>query len=82
MIFTMKLRNSIAALIVGLVLALPGAVRAEDNSDITHDARTEGFTPKAQVEKNSVALVWLLFIFLALVSMGVLFKDAKRSHLD
>jgi hypothetical protein len=35
-----------------------------------------------QVQKASVALVWLAFLFLSLISMAAIFKDAKRTHLD
>jgi len=47
-----------------------------------HDARTEGYAQKVQVAKASVALVWLAFLFVSVVSMAAIFKDAKRTHLD
>ena len=77
----MKWRRFFAALLISGVLAFPTAARADDE-DITHDARTEGYPNKVQVTKASVALVWLAFLFLSVVSMAAIFKDAKRTHLD
>ena len=82
MIAAMKWRKLITALLLGLVLMFPAKARAADDEDVKNDARTEGYQAKVQVEKSSVALMWLLFIFLAIVSLAVLFKDARRSHLD
>ena len=77
----MKWRRFIAALLLGGVLAIPTTARADDD-EVLHDARTEGYGQKVQVTKASVALVWLAFLFLSIVSMAAIFKDAKRTHLD
>jgi len=79
----MKWRRIIAACVLSSVLAMPSPARAAvEEEEVLHDARTEGFQGKVQVQKASVALVWLAFLSLALVSMAALFKDAKRTHLD
>lgn len=78
----MKWRRTLAAIVILGVLAFPAAARAADEEEILHDARTEGYTGKVQIDKGTTALVWLAFIGLSLVSLGVLFKDAKRTHLD
>ena len=66
-----------------LVLALPGTARAaNDDEDIKNDARTEGYQPKAQVAQNGTALTWLTFSLMSVIALAVLFKDAKRTHLD
>jgi hypothetical protein len=83
MMLFMKWRRSIAAWIMCGVLALPSSARAAaEEEEVLHDARTEGFPGKVQVQKASVALVWLAFLFLSLISMAAIFKDAKRTHLD
>jgi hypothetical protein len=46
------------------------------------DARLEGYTSNVTLEGGSAALTWVLFIVLALLALGALFKDAKRTHLD
>lgn len=68
-----------------MVLALPaGAARgaSSDDDEVQHDARTEGYQGQVKVEKNGTALIWLLFIFIAIVGLAALFKDPKRTHLD
>ena len=78
----MKWRRSLAALLLTGVLAFPTAARGADDDEVLHDARTEGYGAKVQVTKASVALVWLAFLFMGVVSMAAIFKDAKRTHLD
>lgn len=80
-----KWRNIIAASVMAIPLALPASVRAaasDDDEDIKHDARIMGYHQAPVVDKNSTALVWLLFAFMSVVCLAALFKDAKRSHLD
>jgi len=81
----LKWRRFIVACALCLGVSLPGTVQAASSSDqevSPHDARTEGYQPKAQVDSNSTALLWLLFAFLSVVALSVLFKNAKRTHLD
>jgi hypothetical protein len=78
----MKWRRPLAAIALTCVLAFPISARAADDDEVLHDARTEGYPSKVQVTKASVALVWLAFLFLSVVSMAAIFKDAKRTHLD
>ena len=46
------------------------------------DARLEGYNQTVSLEPKSTALMWMLFLFLAVVGLAVMFKDAKRTHLD
>jgi hypothetical protein len=47
------------------------------------DARLEGYgNINVSLDPKSTALMWLLLIFLSVVTVSVMFKDAKRSHLD
>jgi hypothetical protein len=47
------------------------------------DARLEGYDKiNVSLPSSSTALMWLLLLFLAAVTVSVMFKDAKRSHLD
>ena len=64
----MKWRRSLAALTISGVLAFPSAARAADDDEVLHDARTEGYPQKVQVTKASVALVWLAFLFMSVVT--------------
>jgi len=46
------------------------------------DARLEGYATNVALPESTTALTWLLFAFLGVVCLSVLFKDAKRTHLD
>ena len=71
----------LACLCLGAFVLAPSAARAQEE-EIKHDARLDGYQGTVTVPNDSTALMWLLFIFLAVVAMAVLFKDAKRTHLD
>jgi len=61
---------------------LPAAALAQDEG-AKNDARLEGYEARVQFESgDNTALTWILLVFLAMVSMGVMFKNAKRTHLD
>jgi len=75
---------SIWCAVVGVVLMMPAVVMArpqEPDKDIV-DGRLEGYAKNVTLEGGSVALTWLLMIFLAGVCLSVMFKNAKRTHLD
>ena len=79
----MKWRQSIATVVLCGVLAMPSSARAAvEEEDIKNDARTEGYPGRVKVVNASVALVWLAFLTLSVMSMAAIFKDAKRTHLD
>lgn len=66
------------------VLALLGSpllAMAEDESPVYY-AKLEGYAKDVKVQGGSVTLTYLLLFLLAAVCVAVLFKDAKRSHLD
>jgi hypothetical protein len=72
----------LACLCLGaVVLAPPGVARAQDE-EIKQDARLEGYQGQVSASNQSTALMWLLFVLLAVIAVAVLFKDAKRTHLD
>jgi len=68
-------------LIVMILASTPTRALADDEPDI-YDARLEGYAQKVQLDAGSTALTWLVLIVLGVLTVGVLFKDAKRSHLD
>ncbi len=80
MIVAMKLR--FVAFYCWLILLASPVLSLADDLDVKGDARLEGYNPTARLESNGVAMGWLLLIALGVVALAVLFKDAKRSHLD
>ncbi|HEY7089369.1 MAG TPA: hypothetical protein VH518_14830 [Tepidisphaeraceae bacterium] len=86
-----KLRKALICVVGILLVLLPtSVVRAQDASDKIYDARLEGYTEGAQnsnsltvtLESSSTALMWLLLVVMAGICVGVMFKNAKRTHLD
>jgi len=63
------------------VLALPAMTLAADDEKLP-DARIQNFTKTVSVPEGGTALTWLLLIFLTIVCLAALFKNAKRTHLD
>ena len=67
--------------LAGVLAPLPAL--AQDEDEIKMDARLEGYEgTNVSVPNQSTALIWLLFVFLGVVGLAALFKDAKRTHLD
>lgn len=83
MMWTMKHRvlgmYFAAALLLTPVMAL---AKGEDEEAQLLEARLEGYTDPVRMSSESTALTWLMFIFLAVVALAVMFKNAKRTHLD
>ena len=77
----MKWRKQIASGVLAGMLALSGTVRAAEEADATHDARTEAYLHPVQIEGNT-SLLWIGFIFLSIISMSALFKDSKRARTE
>ena len=71
----------LATVCIGAVVVAPSTARAQDE-EVKLDARLEGYQGNVSVQNQSTALMWLLFVFLGVVALAVLFKDAKRTHLD
>ena len=67
--------------VVAAVLCWPALALAEDEAPRV-DAKFEAYGKLVKVEPASATLLWIVFVLLAAVCIAVLFKDAKRSHLD
>lgn len=65
--------------VIGSV-GMAGSVLAQD-SENPIDARLIGYKENVAVN-GSVALTWLLLIFLMIVCVSPLFMNARRTHLD
>jgi len=68
------------AILLTPVIAL--ARSTEDEDTVKLEARLEGYTTKVRLDSSSTALTWLMIGFLCAIAIAVLFKNAKRTHLD
>jgi hypothetical protein len=76
-------RTRVAALCLAAAGALfaPAAADAQDDS-AKNDGRLDGYSQKVLIDNDSTALMWLLALFIGVLCLGPMFKDAKRTHLD
>lgn len=85
MMSDMKYRLMMVGIWLASLLASPMAALAQRNQESgpeIPDARLYGFSPNVVLQSNSTALVWFAFVALAFIALVVLFKNAKRTHLD
>jgi len=72
--------HTMILLIVMFTLSLPTLVMAQDD-EVRGDARQENYSQNVSIE-GSTALSWILLMFLGVIGLGVMFKNAQRTHLD
>jgi hypothetical protein len=75
-------RMLIAICLSASIFAITPTIARADDEPTSYDARIEGYATKTQLDASSTALTWLLLVVLGVLSVAVLFKDAKRTHLD
>lgn len=63
-----------------LVMMNPLWALADDSAPI--DGRLEAYGKTVALPPGGTAVYWLLLIALAAITIGGLFKNARRSHLD
>ena len=84
MMTRMKQRVIRAAFAALAMLATPLSALAQRQGDEEReivDGRLEGYASNVTLD-GSTGLTWVVFIVLAIICLGGLFKDAKRTHLD
>jgi hypothetical protein len=91
MIITMRKRLFILMFTVIAVLApmTPlSTVRADDNEPVIVDGRLQGYVDQkgaavpVQLDPSGTALLWLLSGVLGAITIGFMFMNSKRTHLD
>ena len=68
-------------LAVSLIAYNPHSAMAKDEED-HYDARVQQYDPDLELKSSSTGMAWMLMLFMGVVCVAVIFKDAKRSHLD
>jgi hypothetical protein len=76
-------RGQLLMLAAMLVCAAMAPVMAwADDAPEPYDARMLGYPGNVQLDGGSTALTWIVLVLLGILTVAVLFKDAKRTHLD
>ncbi len=81
----MKYRRLLALCLSLVLLLTPVIVLAksgEDEDTVKLEARLEGYPVQVRMASSGTALTWLMIGFLSAITIAVLFKNAKRTHLD
>lgn len=77
---TNRVRRAILVLACAMPLAITSSVHAADDEEVP-DARLMGYQNSLNVGGGNAAS-YLLLGFLGVLTCGILFKNANRSHLD
>jgi len=65
------------------VVSLPAfAARGEDDDEGPKDARVMGYEKDYKPATSNIMLVILVWVVVVGAGVGVMFKNAKRTHLD
>lgn len=76
------MKQRFLAMALACLLFAPLPAVAQDEPPRT-DVRMEGYgATSVKLEQKGSAVTWLLMLALAGVCVGVMFKNAQRSHLD
>jgi len=82
-----SVRKALIAAVVSTAMFLAPAMSLARSNDSNaerevYDARLETYPKNVQLDSGSTALTYFLLLVLAGLGLGVLFKNANRSHLD
>jgi hypothetical protein len=85
----LNIKKYIAAFVLGVSLiacSTPSALAEHGPGKIDdpdhYDARVQGYDPDVELPAASSGFCWVMLIFCGVICVAVIFKDAKRSHLD
>ena len=81
MMTVMKHRLLTRGIALCVLAGLPSAALAQDEDKKEH-AWLNGYTRPVKLEEASNTANWLLLLVIMGAGVGVMFKNAKRTHLD
>jgi hypothetical protein len=67
---------------MGLLLAAPAALGRDDEDKEKPNVKYEGYKSPVKAEEGSSLLTYGMFALATGLCVVVVFKDAKRSHMD
>lgn len=81
MMLRMKLKLICLVFSALAMLASPMAVMAQEEGPVP-EARLEGYPAPVTLPPSGSAVSWILLLVMAGACAGVMFKQAKRTHMD
>ena len=80
---SLRIYGRLLTVAVPLLLPALAMARPTEDESATLEGRFEGYAQQVRLtEPGSNAFTWITLIFLTIVTLSVLFKNANRSHLD
>ena len=78
-----NMKRKLMVLAVGLTMlgAAPMSALADD-APKSYDGRLDDYIKNVTLDNDGTALTYFLWAALGALALAVMFKDAKRSHLD
>jgi hypothetical protein len=77
-----RLLGCLIAFTSAVLFPLVALAQDQPKTIAPYDGRLEGYGKQVTLDGGSTALAWLLLILLGAICLGVLFKNARRTHLD
>lgn len=78
----MKRKLLAAMVLAGLSFTPVARASSDDEEPVKVDARLEGYATPVFDNKASNSSVWFLLMACGVISLGVMFINSKRTHLD
>jgi hypothetical protein len=68
-------------MLLAVFAMMPVMARAADDDEVKPDARLQGYPSPVYIDSGS-GTTYLFFVVLTMATAGVMFMNAKRTHLD
>lgn len=75
------MKQRLAGILLTLLTISASPALAQEDAPLP-EARLQGYTTNVELEKKGTAVSWMITLVMAAACVGVMFKSAKRSHLD
>jgi len=79
---SLRMKRKLLTTILLAGLAFAPAAYAQDEEEVKRDARLEGYSSQVALNNASNASVWFLLMACGVITVGVMFINSKRTHLD
>jgi len=80
---SLRIYTRLLAVAIPLLLPALAMARPTEDESAALEGRLEGYGQTVRLaEPGSNAFTWIVLIFLTIITLSVLFKNANRTHLD
>ena len=76
------MRRLLTICVMGLLLAAPAALGRDEEAKDTPNVKYEGYKNPVKPDDSSNLLTYGMLVLASGLCVAVMFKDAKRSHMD